>query len=319
MRLASATDPASSTTFANWLLSVGDGSSNHGGNGLTTLLPSIPLPLGSTQETLIAHVYPGLSTLDPLDLPALVQFFSDRVILAPHNLSVDKVNDLVLECMQGTTAYAQSADTALDDNGAPTDVPTEFLNTLTVPGLPQHSLRLKVGAPLILLRNLAPSDGLCNGTRLIVVHIGRRVLRVLVITGPAKGHTALIPRIKLTASSTLNLPHVVHRTQFPVRLAFSMTINKAQGQSLSHAGLDLTLPCFTHGQLYVGLSRATSPTAVKVLLPGGSDQNGHGDGDGDRGGDGYGLRERQVPNVVFGEVLSAAGLGPASMTSILQA
>ena len=45
-----------------------------------------------------------------------------------------------------------------------------------------------------------------------------------------------------------------------------MTINKSQGQSLAHVGLDLRSPVFSHGQLYVGLSRCTSENSLKVLL-----------------------------------------------------
>jgi hypothetical protein len=57
------------------------------------------------------------------------------------------------------------------------------------------------------------------------------------------------------------------RRQFPVRLAFSMTINKSQGQSVSYVGLDLRSAVFAHGQLYVALSRCTSGDRIKVLFP----------------------------------------------------
>ena len=51
-----------------------------------------------------------------------------------------------------------------------------------------------------------------------------------------------------------------------MRLAFAMTVNKSQGQSLKHVGLDLRTPVFSHGQLYVGLSRCTSGNQLKILL-----------------------------------------------------
>ena len=63
------------------------------------------------------------------------------------------------------------------------------------------------------------------------------------------------------------LPFTLPHLQFPLQLAFSMTINKSQGQSVWFVGIDLCSPVFTHGQLYVALSRATSGSQVKVLLP----------------------------------------------------
>lgn len=66
---------------------------------------------------------------------------------------------------------------------------------------------------------------------------------------------------------TDNIPFTLRRAQFPVRLAFAMSINKAQGQSLNHVGIDLTTPVFAHGQLYVALSRATNVACVAALLP----------------------------------------------------
>jgi ATP-dependent exoDNAse (exonuclease V) alpha subunit len=143
--------------------------------------------------------------------------------------------------------------------------PMEYLNSISLGTLPQSQLHLKVGVPLILLRNINPEQGLCNGTRLRLVHMSSRVLRVRIITGPAKGQLAFIPRIRLTTTDT-QLPFQLLRVQFPVRLAFAMTINKSQGQSLGYVGLDLRSPVFSHGQFYVGVSRGKNWSNVKVLL-----------------------------------------------------
>ena len=75
-----------------------------------------------------------------------------------------------------------------------------------------------------------------------------------------------IPRIKFKFPENVVGFHL-ERKQFPVRLAFAMIINKSQGQSVQHVGLDLRNPVFTHGQLYVALSRCTSAANVKVLFP----------------------------------------------------
>ena len=76
----------------------------------------------------------------------------------------------------------------------------------------------------------------------------------------------MLPRIPLSSTEG-DLPFILSRKQFPIRLSFAITINKAQGQSLDMVGVDLRNPVFTHGQLYVALSRATNVDNMMILLP----------------------------------------------------
>ena len=117
----------------------------------------------------------------------------------------------------------------------------------------------------MLLRNIDADAGLCNGVRGLVVHALPNVLDVLLVSGTKAGTRVFIPRFGL-APKNPDLPFVLRRRQFPVKLAWCMTINKAQGQTLQQVGLYLCRAVFSHGQLYVALSRAGSSKRVKVLV-----------------------------------------------------
>ncbi|KAH7665981.1 DNA helicase protein [Dioscorea alata] len=142
---------------------------------------------------------------------------------------------------------------------------TEFLNTLKFTNVPDHELNLKLGCEIMLMRNISQGNGLCNGTRLIVTQIHPNILEAKIISGSNIGDKVYIPRI-IMAIEDKKLPFVMCRKQFPVRLSYAMTINKSQGQTLDIVGLFLPKPVFTHGQLYVALSRVTSATGLKILI-----------------------------------------------------
>lgn len=147
--------------------------------------------------------------------------------------------------------------------------PTEFLNSLDLPGVPPHELKLKVGIPVILMRNIHPPE-LCNGTRLVVKKLMNNVIEATIIKGKFKGKDFLLPRLPIIPS---DVPFEFKRIQFPIRPAFAMTINKAQGQSLEVCGVDLKTPCFSHGQLYVACSRVGKPSSLYIHAPEGKTKN----------------------------------------------
>ena len=104
----------------------------------------------------------------------------------------------------------------------------EFLQQLNAGELPSALLCLKVGSLVILLRNLDLGKGLCNGTRIVVLNMRRKVLQCRIISKDRRfrGKVVLIPRIRLSPNAK-TLPVPLKRLQLLVRLVFTMTINKS--------------------------------------------------------------------------------------------
>ncbi|KAH0611321.1 uncharacterized protein H6S33_010586 [Morchella sextelata] len=192
--------------------------------------------------------------------------FSKRAILAMRNDTVAEFNDRVLQQIQGEVHMYYSVDTVDSGNSEENAnlLPPEYLQGLNPSGLPPSIIKLKVGAPIILLRNLFPKQGLCNGTRMTVTKLDVRCIEAKILGGEFDGEPKVIPRIQLSSTEG-DLPFTLMRRQLPIRLCFAMTVNKSQGQSLDIVGVDLRSDPFTHGQLYVALSRVTDVAGLMVL------------------------------------------------------
>lgn len=189
---------------------------------------------------------------------------TSRVILTTKNDFVDQMNDLLITQFPGDPKTYVSFDETIEPNDQ--SQYEDFLHTLHPAGLPPHKLTLKKYCPVMLLRNLNPCEGLCNGTRLICNDLQKHVISATIATGDFKNKHVFIPRIPLLSSADEKLPVPFKRTQYPLRLCFAMTINKAQGQTLDFVGIYLREPVFSHGQLYVALSRARSSNCIKILI-----------------------------------------------------
>ena len=95
--------------------------------------------------------------------------------------------------------------------------------------------------------------------------IHQRFLEVEIMCGSHKGEYHFIPKMFFQPSD-FSLPFTLKRFQFPVRLSYSMTINKSQGQTFERVGIYLDKACFAHGQLYVAFSRARGFSDIKIQI-----------------------------------------------------
>ena len=154
------------------------------------------------------------------------EFLQNRSILAPTNVEVDKINTLLTSLLPETLNKLYSCDSFETNDYDRNLYSIEFLNRLKPSGYPEHTINLKKGMPLMLLRNLSPKEGLCNGTKLIYIENLRNKLLKCKIA--STGREVLIPRIKFLPDSS-HCPVEWSRIQFPIRVAFASTINKSQG------------------------------------------------------------------------------------------
>ncbi|KAK2997551.1 hypothetical protein RJ639_024840 [Escallonia herrerae] len=165
--------------FGKWIIDLGDGK-------LTTYSlenESDPTWIKVPTEFLIQH---GDNPIQDIvkatysELPTKYKegrYLRERAILTPKNEDVERINSHILSSIPGKAKTYKSSDTICkaSANSEEQDLlyPAEFLNSLKFSGIPNHELDLKVGSPIMLLRNINPSKGMCNGTRLIVTHLAK--------------------------------------------------------------------------------------------------------------------------------------------------
>jgi ATP-dependent DNA helicase PIF1 len=193
-------------------------------------------------DCLIDFVFPN-----PNKNTYCTQYMCERGIHCMRNDYVDEINARIIDRFPSKVAVFYSFD-SVDDHKR-NNYPQDFLNSMTPNGLPPHELRVKINCPLILLCNLDPRSDLCNETRLVVKAVNKHILDAEIVNGTHAGGRVFIPRIMLSLSEDMSLPFKFRRKQFPVRLSFAMTINKAQGQTLPTVGVYLPEPVFSHEKI----------------------------------------------------------------------
>ncbi|XP_022152307.1 ATP-dependent DNA helicase PIF1-like [Momordica charantia] len=250
----------SDSQFAEYLLKIGNGTEPSVEDDYICLTDDITIT-GENDEgaimKLLNVVYPDLE-----QNATSSEYMTNRVILSTTNEYVDQINEKMIQLFPGKFFEFMSFDEAIDDTH--NYYQEEFLNSLLPNGIPPHKLMLKANCPVILLRNLDPANGLCNGTRMVCREFRKNIIYAEITTGQNAGKQVFLPRIPMSPANDEGYPFKFKRKQFPIRLCFAMTINKAQGQTIPNVGVYLPQNVFSHGQLYVALSRGISMATTKL-------------------------------------------------------
>jgi hypothetical protein len=198
-------------------------------------------------------------------------------ILCAHNDTVRAHNHAILDgWLPGSITYCNAThDLPKDSEGTlhNRDATEEFMGSVEVPGAPMAALELKVGAIGLIMRNILPSEKIMNGTRVRVVALPRctggtsaQLLQIETIPLPGSGdapRTFLLPRICFEVEAPGSITFL--RRQFPLKLAYALTTNKSQGQTLNRVLLDTRKEVFAHGQAYVACSRVRNFACLAFL------------------------------------------------------
>lgn len=166
--------------------------------------------------------------------------------MAAKNTDIDNLNATIRNFLLGELFSFKLVDTVIKQEDV-VNYHIVLLNSLEFPGLPTHNLKLKVGSVVIMLRNIN-QPRLCNVTRLTVKNLMNNVIEATINKEKYKGGDILIPRIPMIL---MDLPFDFKHLQFPIHLAFALTVNKSQEQSLKVSGTNLKFPYFSHRQCLV--------------------------------------------------------------------
>ncbi|XP_071713210.1 uncharacterized protein [Rutidosis leptorrhynchoides] len=222
--------------FLNWLLDIGNGNVGEPDaedpvNSSWINIPDKYLIVDDDNgiQNLISFIYNAEMLKNPTALE-----IQSKVIICPKNDDADMINNLIINIIEKPSKTYYSYNEAKpygNDRG----------------------------------ENLNLAGGLCNDTRMIVTQLFSTSVQAEIITGARVGEKVYIPKICLIHKEG-TLPFILRRKQLPLKISYAMTLNKSQGQSFNKIGIYLPKPVFGHGQLYVALSRATSPYGLKILM-----------------------------------------------------
>ena len=189
------------------------------------------------------------------------------VILATLNVNVDEWNLLIqqLNTLPEIISLSDDKFADIDDEHGhlASSITMESLHRMSKVDVPPHSLILKVNDICFLTHSISKKEKLAKNSRVRIVSISRYMIRVCTLEANPTYHS--IPRVRFRFKLPYHASFHMLRTQFPLRLAYAMTIDKSQGQSMNKVIIDIRNSSFSHGQSYVAFSRVRDANNVLIF------------------------------------------------------
>jgi ATP-dependent DNA helicase PIF1 len=222
----------------------------------TIRFATIPYLLSNDPRKVFQFLYPN--GFDP-------NIISRSCVLAATNVQCIAWNELIQNEMNTNELHiCEAKDTLCEVDDLKGNIrrmlTPAVLERFNKNGFPPHFLSLKVGDVCLILRNMSQRFGLATNTRVRILQINTYSIRVQTFESTPRQVT--IPRITFYFKLPFGQSFTMKRIQFPLQLAYCMTYNKSQGQTLDRVVVDITHQPFTHGHLYVILSRVTAYNSI---------------------------------------------------------
>ncbi|KAE8186002.1 hypothetical protein CF335_g7568, partial [Tilletia laevis] len=242
--------------FGVWVDTIGDDFNNNSVD-LSPMFQAVP-----SLDEARTFLFPPTILANPAEAVT-------RCFLTPLNKRVDEFNSFVTDALPSQLREMAAHDSVRDgEEMDEDDIDTALLavTSTTHPGIPDHTLKLKVGQLCSILRNLDVSNGLVKHARITITALNQRTIQVRILSTM---RTFLLPRITFVFSPARS-PLTIIRKQFPLRPAYASTFHGCQGLTLTRTVIDCTVPVFTHGQRYAAVSRTRSRHDVRIYTPEGT-------------------------------------------------